>query len=446
MPRQNVVAAHLRKPHNNMEVIVMQINGVKEFLSRFVVTVPDPIALSPEQIEAKNTANQSVTGAGKDIVNISEPGKRLSLHLPDAMKLGKRRLSFRSSDTARLSRVEAQTGSDPALKAIDRNMSAMAGVLGKMKALTVAAEDVNLSNLERIDMQIEMEDLRKELQGISWRMYRDFKEYAADFLGLDKAMVVHFFSSVEGIPGFNDDNFSYIEDFGCRLLARAWKKDHSNSLLGRARDRIMNGEEWNIREKYQLIEAPAPNAEGDTSDADAFWGDYFLNGPKAEYVATDDKNVRSVREKLEDNNTIILMDAKSAAEGTDRLDKEIKNVKFMREKFAAFCESRAKAENTQDTSAEELLAENKGHTPAEEALYETFKAAHELLSRIGKSFAYEALPEKPDEVEKEIWTLPGPIPPNRVLQMLDYQIRQARKDTSYKNPLDEVPVLTELFA
>lgn len=360
----------------------MQINGMREFLSQFTPRL--------DQLGAKNTGNPFMIGPKNDSLDISEMGKRLS---------------FRSEDVG-LVKTNANTGGDPVLKLVNQGMTRMEEVLEKMKALTVAAQDVDLTELERIEMQIEMEALKKELQGIKHGMQQTYHDW-------QNTGKMGNLPPLSKVRAFKTPHCSTI-------FSNPGPPNNGYSLLERARDRILKGEKWDIREKFdtnpipkhieehmekmkelaemygsmgqtffaeknknnmsfELAEVRIGNesfkADNGTLEdihfeegsmklwvpADAIpqyvpyddpldpndpYVQSFMGGTvRGRWVPTDDKSFLTVREKMEQSGTIILMDAKSAAKGAERLDKEIEALQKMREQFVAFCESRIQAED-----------------------------------------------------------------------------------------------------
>ena len=70
-----------------------------------------------------------------------------------------------------------------------------------------------------------------------------------------------------------------------------------------------------------------------------------------EYVAADDRELPTARQRLEAMTHLIVMDAKSAAESTRRLDDELESLGVMREELAAFAaESRKQNSANQDAA------------------------------------------------------------------------------------------------
>jgi hypothetical protein len=276
-------------------------------------------------------------------------------------------------------------------------MSEMGDILEQMKALTLIAEGEHLTDLDRINLQMKMEDLRKQL------------------------------AVTAGTP------------FSTGVLDLDCAERGGSSLLERARDRIIKGQEWNIREKFdtgfdperkienwerfqRMIEAGSfdtkknlalelteirignesykpvdgkwpvdVNFESamkfyDFVESDPYeqvWFGGTGSGVRGKWVSTDDKNFLTVREKLEASNTIILMDAKSAAKGTERLDQKIDALQKIREEFAAFCESQIQAGNKKDASAEN-------------SSIQMYMRVAQLFTKIVDAVASTALPEAPE--------------------------------------------------
>jgi hypothetical protein len=279
----------------------VRIKGINEFLSRFVFQVN------------VNTMN-----------NIS-PEKRAAdtLVLSDAAK----KLCFGS--VTKLIRQGNKTLGDPMLQLMDKSMSKVESILGEMEALAVAAQNEKLTDLQRIDMQIEMEDLRIRLLGATGAMSAELAESS----GQSVRGSVQFVSF--GSPG------GTVGD--------------KRSALERARDRIVNGEKWDVAEEFEFLTEVKEVRVGGTersvlvkpgervelpSDIDPKTAvlaciEEFTGGS---WRVSDDEILPSVSEKLRAANSIILMDAKSATEGVERLRNEINGLQAARMDFMALSE------------------------------------------------------------------------------------------------------------
>jgi hypothetical protein len=293
----------------------MQINGVKEFLSRFI-TPPKTVAgglaspLLPVPSQQKNAF---------DILNLSDIGKRLS---------------FKTEKAPLLEGTRKTNNSDPILSLMDKSMTEVEEILAKMHALAVSArDDKNLSDLDRINMQIEMEELRARLNDATEAMSTKLANMSGQ--ERNKNQIIDPTPTLDG-----------------------------STVLERARARIMRGEKWDVAEgfKYhlELGELMVVGEVGERSYK-VQTGEHFtlpedidpeknvllaLAQPNFDnsgewYVADgefmpDGNPVPTVSQILKESGTIVLMDAKSAAEGVKRLESELEAMKAMREAFTTF--------------------------------------------------------------------------------------------------------------
>ncbi|MDR1978746.1 MAG: hypothetical protein LBQ42_08435 [Synergistaceae bacterium] len=251
-------------------------------------------------------------------MNISEAAKRLRFHSGDAAKLGER--------------LAAANG-DPALELMDKSLSQVEEILDEMKALAVAVQGEKLTKLDRIEMQIKMEDLREELRKTASEAHMKL----ADMLGVEGEAPL----PLDALKGV-----ALIEG------SSALPGEDERSLFERARDRITKGEEWDAAESCEIFNELKKVRVGDReiqvetgeifelpSDIDSSAAVMLNFGERVGggwLVLSNDKDAPTVRQKLEASDTIILMDAKSAKEGVKRLETEINDLKQAHEKLIAF--------------------------------------------------------------------------------------------------------------
>ena len=126
-----------------------------------------------------------------DSANISDIGKRLSLHRTQA--------SQKADETVKL---------DSTAQRVDKEMKKAVDILEKMKDLAVLAQDKSLSDSDRIEIQTELADLDDNLYMLPINLVTE---------------------------KYNSRNVS----------------GEGSSILDRMRERIMNGEDWNVREAYK---------------------------------------------------------------------------------------------------------------------------------------------------------------------------------------------------
>jgi len=185
------------------EAFPMQIGGMRAFLSAIMPRTPlngrADIVLPAPTPQAQ---------PARDFLLLSDLGKKLSLTL-------------REKDLSSL--IERPT-TDPAdslpprAQSLDKALSKTIDILERMQKLAVAAQDKKLSDLERIEMQIEIEDLRANLMVVPRNLRGGPQIARISLLGA--------YSLLEGRNPLGD----------------------YSSALERARDRILNGQEWDVRE------------------------------------------------------------------------------------------------------------------------------------------------------------------------------------------------------
>ncbi len=257
---------------------------------------------------AKNRTNPFLISS-KDSLNISKVGGQLGLQ---------------GNFFIRWDKTITKPGDDPALRLIDGSISSVGKVLEQMRSLSELAQDERFTDLDRIDLQIEMERLQKRLTTETHRM-----------------SLVMAGKSEKEISG----------------MLEGPESQQDNDMLLRARERILNGEKWDVAEKFEPImvlkEVHVITAEDrlvvQIKDGEPFELSPDLD-PKdvavlkihdwvgGKFVVTEDKSVPTVSQTLEMGGSIALMDAKSAAKGTERIEKQIEDLLEMREEFALFYE------------------------------------------------------------------------------------------------------------
>lgn len=307
----------------------MQVNGLTGFFSRIA-------SLGYRGVAAWEGPkfNALTDRSGSDTVSLSDIGKRLSLH--------------RSKE---LLTNTGKTGPANAVLALmDKSMSEVESILDAMTALAESAGEEGLSDLDRINRQIEMEALRSRLYSASKAMNHKLAKMSGQETSGELTLV-------EASPGI-------------------WGGDH-RTLLERARDRIENGEKWDVVEGYRYLHTIEEVRIGGTGrsikvekgerfelpdDIDPENAVLCCIGTPAggEWFVSDSKDALSVREKIKASGTIDLMDAKSAREGAARLKVELKDMKSMREKLAAFSEGYSAEDMTQTFGLVETASGGEG--------------------------------------------------------------------------------------
>jgi hypothetical protein len=279
--------------HKQQEVVSMQINGVNEFLSRIASLNGAGGVRGNAFLPGLAPQGQ----AGHDILLLSDIGKRLSFGVEKAPLLN----------------GNQETGiTDPVLKQKDKYLSQQMDILEKMHKLATAAQDENLTDLERVEMQLQFEELRKDMN--------------------ESAGMPRGYWTKEAASG----DFSRL--FG-----------DGSSVVERMRNRIMNGEEWNIREAWspEGFSRAIYNDDGAMVGVEEFAAGWHVvddknanvlraRGGDDGTIKTSDtgKKVPTVREVLERETTINFMDAESAANGAKLLEQKINDVQKSRDRIA----------------------------------------------------------------------------------------------------------------
>lgn len=292
-----------------------QVNGLTGFFSRIASWGhTGATAWGRPKFDALATRSDA------DTVSFSGNGKRLSL-----------------SQSEKLSAKSEKTGTAGTILALmDKSMSEVESILDEMTSLAKSAGKEGLSDLERINKQIEMEALRSRLYSASRSMSHHLAEMSGQRTSGELTLV-------DALPGI-------------------WGGDR-RTLLERARDRIEKGEKWDVVEGYRYFHTIEEVRIGGTDrsikvekgkrfelpdDIDPQKAVLCCIGTPAggEWFVSDSKEALSVRQKIKASGTIDLMDAKSAQEGVERLEAELEDMKAMREKLAAFA---------RDYSAEDMV-------------------------------------------------------------------------------------------
>lgn len=292
-----------------------QVNGLTGFFSRIASWGhTGATAWGRPKFDALATRSDA------DTVSFSGNGKRLSL-----------------SQSEKLSAKSEKTGTAGTILALmDKSMSEVESILDEMTSLAKSAGKEGLSDLERINKQIEMEALRSRLYSASRSMSHHLAEMSGQRTSGELTLV-------DALPGI-------------------WGGDR-RTLLERARDRIEKGEKWDVVEGYRYFHTIEEVRIGGTDrsikvekgkrfelpdDIDPQKAVLCCIGTPAggEWFVSDSKEALSVRQKIKASGTIDLMDAKTAQEGVERLEAELEDMKAMREKLAAFA---------RDYSAEDMV-------------------------------------------------------------------------------------------
>jgi len=296
----------------------MQINGLNEFFSRIASLNGAGAGRLNSFLPALIPQGQ----AGHDTLFLSDIGKRLSFNVNKAPLLDGKQKTDRITD--------------PLLQLVDRNMARVEGILKEMHELAIAAQDTKLSDLERLNMQVEFEELREQLSV----MPRNLLAQSRGQPTVSREPTL--FDSVRNPEIFSNDTFT---------------RGNGTNLFDRMRERIINGEKWNVREVYahKTFSTDAGIVEGgkwhviDDSNKNILQKEFDIdeNGVFFKAKPSDTgKVVRTVREELELYTPVILMDAKSAAEGAELIEQQINRVQKWRSNIAEISASREKGVTT----------------------------------------------------------------------------------------------------
>ncbi len=215
----------------------------------------------------------------QDSVSISELGKRLTMN--------------RTHKSNRLTGGSSQV--QDVAELMSKSLSKVESTLEKMYELVKKASNTDLTALDRINMQIEYEELRESLAGASLKMNEGLAQISGQ--KVDK-------------PYTNLTNES----------------PDGTKVLERARDRLMRGEEWNVAEAYGI--------KYDDETGEEISG-YWVTGEKMTHFI-DGSEVSTVKDKINGSDTINLMSSVTAKKGVERVEEQLTRVKDMREKFSSF--------------------------------------------------------------------------------------------------------------
>lgn len=281
----------------------MQIDGVREFFSK--------IALSAGAAAARGNPLRSVFPSLAqrkqpvyDSLVLSDKGKKLSLSGGESFPLIKRQ--------------EAAESLPSWAQPIEETLSKTIDIMERMRKLAVVAQDKKLTDLDRIEIQIEIEDLRANLNVVPRALLR--KELQVDLVSLQEVYATAF---KDGPESFGD----------------------YSSVLERARDRILNGQEWDVREAWcregfvratqdengeEVYEVGASKAWHVVDDRNVVTRSW----QEGKYVYVDSgKKVPTVRERLKRVSPVVVMDAQSAADGVEYLEGRIASARKFREQL-----------------------------------------------------------------------------------------------------------------
>ncbi|MBQ7262961.1 MAG: hypothetical protein IJR14_04495, partial [Synergistaceae bacterium] len=258
----------------------MQIDGMREFAARtrelsFGVAARDATSAGPLAGRKRSAT---------DAFDISDLGRRLCL------------------ERATASLVEEQKAEEaqplpPVAARVDQFMAKAQGLLEQMRTIALTAQDESLSDLDRIELQIELEDLKDQLGGITRALRGD--DPIDEPLRISDAL--HQGDTI-GLFGGDD-----------------------TSVLSRARERILKGEAWDVREAWSASFYDITEGSWQVVDDGTVW----TQDAERDIVATE-RQVPTVREIIETWSTSI-MDAESATKAVEKFDRRIAAIEEWRE-------------------------------------------------------------------------------------------------------------------
>ena len=290
----------------------MQVEGMREFFSKVALWNRNPGVRSSTFLPALPAPTPQARPS-RDSLLLSDLGKKLSLTLSEKV----------SSSLIERPTTDPADSLPPRAQSLDKALSKTIDILERMQKLAVAAQDKKLTDLDRIEMQIEIEDLKSNLKAVPRNLLR-------------KELQVERVSLQETYAAFFEDG---SESFG----------DYS-SVLERARDRILNGQEWDVREAWsrggfirvtrdengeEVQEVGASNAWHVVDDRNVVTRVW----QEGKYIYVDSgRKVPTLRERLKGASPVVVMDAQSAAEGVGYLENRIASVRKFREQLPELIE------------------------------------------------------------------------------------------------------------
>lgn len=280
----------------------MQVDGMREFFSK-IAPLNEAAEVRRNTLLSALPALAQQTQPSYDSLFLSDIGKKLSVTVRESSSL----IETRDAELAEIAALP------PWAQQADKAMAKAMDILERMQKLAIAAQNKKLSDIDRVEMQIEIEDLR------------------ANFMAIPR--------NLKGVRPSIVPNLADYGDYGYG--------DYS-SVLGRMRERIMNGQEWNVREAWcpesftrvtsdengeEVWEVVAAKAWHVVDDKD------ILTFREGENVGSG-KKVLTVREVLEWATPVIVMDAESAVKGAEYLEQQMAKIQQWRDELPANLEKR----------------------------------------------------------------------------------------------------------
>lgn len=274
----------------------MRIGGVNDISSLYVLN------------NKREIHHRSFTLSNTDTFSISEAAQRFNASL---------------QKSSRLVKAEITESLPPFGKEIDNAMKKAVNILERIGELSVLAQDETLVDADRLELQIEIEDLRDNLQVLP-RNLMTGEKWATNSQLMNSTGELSLRPSADG-----------------------------TTLLERAATRALNVEEWDIREVWNPGEVRVSvDDEGNQSIEEIAAGWYAVDD---ENVYTRDENgkfiesgrkVPTVRERIEACTIYSVMDSESAAKTQARIEKDIESIQKWRENLPDMIENLNDEEST----------------------------------------------------------------------------------------------------
>ena len=253
----------------------MRINGTHDISSLYV----------PEGRHEVHNIKLKQSNIFTDTFSISEAAKRFNASLQKSSAMVK---------------AETLDSLPPLGKEIDASMKKAVNILERIGELSVLAQDNNLGDDARLELQIEIEDLRDNLAVLPYNLASGEK-LATRSQQLMKSGELSLRPQADG-----------------------------STMLERASLRARSGEEWDVKEAWN------PGELRISVDDD---GMNTITQVNAGWYVVDDDNVKSVRERIEANTPYSVMDAESAARTQTQIQKDIEAVQEWREGLPALIDT-----------------------------------------------------------------------------------------------------------
>jgi len=263
---------------------------------------------------SSNTANSSANQAQQKITNLFMPG-----NYQDSYSFSSLAGKLRVQGNPVTAESVTKPGDDKTLRMMEEQMSVVGRILVQQKKLAEMAKDETLSDLDRMDLQIEMSELQRKLTAETRRL-------SMQLAGMSPSEIYN----------------------GLSFFLSPYDAQGEPGKLEKARERIVNGEEWDLSEVLMMDVGPAIMRGKDEEDTMMM---RFVEDIGGKLVAVKDDSLPTVSDYLEMLNIINIMDVESAAKGEERIDKQIQNLAEMKEALVRFREEYGGNPKTSQNSA-----------------------------------------------------------------------------------------------